>query len=212
MSPRRPAALRDASSDTSLRDHLIATAARLIGSDSATAPTVRDIAREAGVADGVLYNHFADKDELLAEALVAHVHGVMAALVDLPEPGENTVEQNLRAFIERGLAVLARVVPAFSRFFSQPAVMAHVRTHVDLAAHEGLPARLGAYLAGEQRLGRIAADAAPDAVATLVIGACHELTLPRALLDPGAPLAPVPPEFVDRLVATVLRGIAPGRD
>src|SRR4051794_22574208 len=168
MSPRRAAALRNATDDTSLREHLIATAAQLIGRSATAAPTVRDIAREAGVAGGVLYNYFADKDELLAEALVAHVHGVMGTLVDLPEPGTGTVEANLHQFVERGLAVLRRVVPAFSQFFSQPAVMAHIRSRMALDAHEALPVRLAEYLRAEQRLGRISERADPSAVATLV--------------------------------------------
>lgn len=201
--------MRNATEDTGLREHLIATAAQLIGRPSATTPTVRDIAREAGVAGGVLYNYFSDKDELLAEALIAHVHDVMSTVAELPRPGTATVEANLREFIERGLTVLRQVVPAFSRFFSQPAVMAHVRGQFSLGAHEGLPSRLAEYLRGEQGLGRIDPRADPVAVATLVIGACHELTLPRALLDPSAAPPEVPPTFVDGLVRTVLHGIAP---
>jgi len=165
MSPRRAAALRNATDDTSLRDHLITTAAQLIGRPSATAPTVRDIAREAGVAGGVLYNYFADKDELLAEALVAHVHAVMSTVAELPHASEATVEANLREFVTRGLDVLRQVVPAFSRFFSQPGVMAHVRGQAGLSAHEGLPSRLADYLRGEQALGRIDDRADPAAVA-----------------------------------------------
>ena len=209
MSPRRAAALRNTTADTTLRDHLIDTAARLLDAHRGVALTVRDIAREAKVADGVLYNHFADKDELLAQALMTHVHTVMATLGDLPKAGENTVEENLHIYIERGLGVLVRVLPAFSRFFMQPGVMARVRGHADLAAPEALPARLADYLRAEQELGRVVADANPDAVATLVVGACHELTLPRLLLDPDAEPPEVPGDFVDNLVRTVLRGIAP---
>ncbi len=209
MSPRRAPALRAAAADATLRDHLIGAAAGLIGNHPPALPTVRDIARQAQVADGVLYNHFADKHELLAEALLKHVEDVMSSLVDLPVPGEHTVEENLRRFVQRGLAVLGRVLPAFSLFVTQPAVMAHVRRHLDLGAHDALPGRLTGYLRAEQELGRIAAHADPAAVATLLIGACHELTLPRALLNPGADAEPVPASLVDGMVTTVLRGIEP---
>ena len=64
--------LRD-DSGQNLRDHLIATAARLIDQRGSTGLAVRDIAREAQVADGVLYNYFEDKEDLLAHALLAHV-------------------------------------------------------------------------------------------------------------------------------------------
>src|SRR5262249_56708222 len=77
MSPRKPAVLRD-DSGQNLRDHLIATAARLIDQRGSTGLAVRDIAREARVADGVLYNYFEDKEDLLAHALLTHVCHVIA--------------------------------------------------------------------------------------------------------------------------------------
>jgi AcrR family transcriptional regulator len=207
MSPRRAAALRNAGADTSLRDHLINTAARLLDKQRGAPLTVRDIAREANVADGVLYNHFADKDELLGQALLTHIHAVMATLGDLPQAGDNTVEENLRAYIERGLSVLVRILPAFNRFLTQPGVMGHVRQHVNLGARGGLPALLADYLSAEQELGRVDPAANPEAVATLIIGACHELTLPRLLMNPNARPPKVPPDFVANLVRTVMHGI-----
>ena len=96
MSPRKPAALRE-DSGQNLRDYLIETAARLIDQRGSAGLAVRDIAREAKVADGVLYNYFEDKEDLLAHALLAHVGNVMAsAPALLPAPGEGTVAENLR--------------------------------------------------------------------------------------------------------------------
>jgi AcrR family transcriptional regulator len=127
MSPRKAGALRG--DDTqNLRQYLIATAARLIGERGTGALTVRDIAREAQVADGVLYNYFEDKEDLLANALLAHVAEVMGSAPPLlPEPGTGTVADNLRRFIEGGLEVLTRVTPAFAGLMSQPKVL--VRFH-----------------------------------------------------------------------------------
>ena len=77
MSPRKPAVLRD-DSGQNLRDYLIETAARLIDQRGSAGLAVRDIARAAKVADGVLYNYFEDKEDLLVHALLAHVGNVMA--------------------------------------------------------------------------------------------------------------------------------------
>ena len=86
MSPRRASALRGGDAQD-LRGYLIATAARLIGERGTGALTVRDIAREAQVADGVLYNYFEDKEDLLANALLAHVAAVMGSAPPLlPSP------------------------------------------------------------------------------------------------------------------------------
>jgi AcrR family transcriptional regulator len=123
MSPRKPAVLRD-DSGQNLRDYLIETAARMIDQRGSAGLAVRDIAREAKVADGVLYNYFEDKEDLLAHALLAHVGNVMAsAPALLPAPGEGTVAENLRVFIDGGIANLLRVTPAFAGLISQPKVL-----------------------------------------------------------------------------------------
>jgi AcrR family transcriptional regulator len=123
MSPRKPAVLRDDSSQN-LRDYLIETAARMIDQRGSAGLAVRDIAREAKVADGVLYNYFEDKEDLLAHALLAHVGNVMAsAPALLRAPGEGTVAENLRVFIDGGIANLLRVTPAFAGLISQPKVL-----------------------------------------------------------------------------------------
>ena len=115
--------LRDGSGQN-LREYLIATAARLIDQRGSAGLAVRDIAREAKVADGVLYNYFEDKEDLLAHALLAHVGNVMASAPQLlPPPGEGTLAENLRFFIEGGMASLLRVTPAFAGLLSQPKVL-----------------------------------------------------------------------------------------
>jgi AcrR family transcriptional regulator len=129
MSPRKPAVLRDGDGGGArdLREYLIATAARLIGQRGSAGLAVRDIAREAQVADGVLYNYFADKDDLLAHALLAHVASVMTAMPRMPEAGTGTVAENLGWFIATGMGTLTRVAPAFAGLMSQPGVL--VRFH-----------------------------------------------------------------------------------
>lgn len=107
-----------------LRDYLIETAARMIDQRGSAGLAVRDIAREAKVADGVLYNYFEDKEDLLVHALLAHVGNVMASAPRLlPPPGEGTVAENLRVFIDGGIANLLRVTPAFAGLISQPKVL-----------------------------------------------------------------------------------------
>jgi AcrR family transcriptional regulator len=129
MSPRKPAALQ-ADDAPNLRDHLIATAARLIGQRGTAGLAVRDIAREAQVSDGALYNYFEDKEDLLAHALLAHVGNVMGAARPMPRPGSGTVAGNLALFIDMGLDTLIRVTPAFAGLLSQPKVLTRFRAMV----------------------------------------------------------------------------------
>jgi len=232
MSPRKPAVLRGGDGQD-LREYLIVTAARLIDERGSAGLSVRDIAREARVADGVLYNYFEDKEDLLAHALLAHVGTVMNAAPGLPPAGTGTVAENLRLFIDTGLATLTRVVPAFAGLISQPNVLKrfHAMVGGDAAlageaatgagetgggagseaddGQGGLPAILTTYLRAEQQLGRIDEAADIDAAVTLVVGAIHGQILPRVLFSPpGSPIT-APPELAGRLAATVLSGIAP---
>ncbi|MFC4147168.1 TetR/AcrR family transcriptional regulator [Micromonospora mangrovi] len=207
MSPRRAAVLRDG--DRSLREHLIAVAERLIAGRGAAGLTVRDIAREAQVADGVLYNHFADKEELLAYALQAHVRTVWAgAGGPPPTPGSATVEANLRVHLTRALALHAAILPAFAGLLHQPRLLARLaELSGPTGPGPGTRDEVAGYVRAEQGLGRIAPDAAADAVATLLVGVCHDLVLGR-LLNPAAP-DEVPAGTIDDLVRTLLRGILP---
>jgi AcrR family transcriptional regulator len=228
MSPRKPAVLRDGNGQD-LREYLITTAARLIGQRGSAGLAVRDIAREAQVADGVLYNYFEDKEDLLAHALLAYVGDVMASSPRLLlPPGEGTVAENLRTFIDGGMASLARVTPAFAGLVSQPKVLSRFHAMVggdaafDSASQDpeteqpgdsepgpGLPDVLTAYLRAEQRLGRVDADADIDAASSLIVGAIHGQILPRVLFNPpGSPIT-TPPGLAARLAKTVLDGIAP---
>ncbi|WP_091067472.1 TetR/AcrR family transcriptional regulator [Micromonospora humi] len=208
MAPRRAAVLRDGGQ--SLREHLIAAAARLLDRRGAAGLTVRDVAREAGVADGVLYNHFADKEELLAHALHAHIRAVEAALAGaVPQPGEGSLAGNLRVWLDRSLALHAAILPALAGLTTQPKLLARLAELPALPGGDpGVRAEFADYLRAEQRLGRVAPTADPRAAATLLVGVCHDLVLSR-LLDPaGGPPQP-DPELVAALVDTLLRGVAP---
>ncbi|QFZ18270.1 TetR/AcrR family transcriptional regulator [Saccharothrix syringae] len=205
MAPRRAAALRDG--DVSLRDHLIATATRLIAERGTAGLTVRDIARTADVAVGVLYNHFADKEELLALALHEHVRSTGRRLG--APTADGTLEENLRAFVAHAIEVHAAILPAFAGLVGQPEVFARFDALPDpLADGRGLHAALAGYLGSERDRGRVAAGTDVGAVATLVIGACHELVLPRLYRGPRA-VVEVPDGYAEALVSTVLNGIAP---
>jgi AcrR family transcriptional regulator len=194
---------------TDLRQHLIDAAERLIARRGTAGLTVREIAREARVATGALYNHVADKEELLALALRAHVRAVAAGLGPVPGPaGTGSVAGHLHDFVARAVALHAAILPAFAGMLPQPGVLAR------FTALSGPPdgdtwlrGQIADYLRAEQRLGRIASHARVDAAATMITGACHDLVLPH--LFSGAPTGPVEasPGFATDLVTTVLEGI-----
>ena len=223
--------LRDRDGEN-LREHLIRTAARLLDERGSAGLAVRDIAREAQVADGALYNYFEDKEDLLAQALLAHVATVMNEVPRMPEAGTGTVAENLTVFIDRGMESLYRVVPAFAGLMSQPGVLRRFHETVGgdqaFAAPAGgeepggdeqsvadpreprsLPDILLHYLQGERQRGRIDAGADLDAATSLIVGAVHGQVLPRVLFAPPGVRPATPPGLAAQLARTALRGLEP---
>ncbi|MEV6772968.1 helix-turn-helix domain-containing protein [Nocardia sp. NPDC051030] len=202
MSPRKAAALRDSDGERGLRDHLVITAQRLIAEQGAAGLTVRAIARAAGVADGVLYNHFADKEELLAEAVRAHVAAAHRDMGPLPAPGTATLEANLSAYLRAGLALHRSVVPVFAGLIATPAVLARIGEPGEGESH--WRDDLANYLRAERDRGRLAADADIAAAVAVLVGVCHDEVLSAVL--PGIPRAPA---AIESVVTTLLDGIGP---
>ncbi|WP_019202861.1 TetR/AcrR family transcriptional regulator [Tsukamurella sp. 1534] len=172
-----------------MRDHLVSATARLIAEQRAAGLTVRQIAEEAGVAAGALYNHFDDKDDLLAHGLLAHIDTVERSLARPPAAGDLTLAENLAAYLRYLVDLHEQILPAFAGLFAQPAAIA--RFHAFPASEKGgdLHQHVDAHLRGERDLGRLGPTVDTGAAASLLIGACYELVLPRLFGGVGAPVA-----------------------
>lgn len=205
MSPRKAAVLRGQDDGTSLREHLISTAEKMIARRGTAALTVREIAHEAGVADGVLYNHFDGKEDLLATAIAAYVRAVERDLGELPGPGTGDVASNVRAYIDYGLALHRAIVPAFAGVRGRPGVLS--RFAGLLPPGTNWRDRLLGYLRAERDLGRLAPGAPVDAAAAMITGVCHETVLSLLLPDGSLPPIASEPPDIDGVVAVILGGI-----
>src|SRR5262245_13050623 len=127
MSPRPAKAVRGRIGDdpaSALRDLLVETADRLIGERPASAITTREIARAAGVSDGVLYNYFADKNDLIITALLRrHTETLRRYDLALPEPGTATVAENLAACARAAIDLVTGTLPSAGALLSEPALL-----------------------------------------------------------------------------------------
>jgi AcrR family transcriptional regulator len=205
MSPRKAAALRDRD-DRDLRQHLVATAAELLAAQGGAGLPVRVIARAAGVADGVLYNHFADKEELLAAALRAHVDAVHRELEPLPGPGTASVAANLTSYLAQGLSMHRAILPVFASLIAQPEVLAKFAAHP--GGERDWRDRLADYLRAERDLGRLAPAADLDAAVAILVGICHDAALSALLPHAGPAISPA----TESVVTTLLTGIGSGSE
>jgi len=145
---------------TALREHLIATAEKLLGERQVAAITTRDISRSAGVSDGVLYNYFATKHELLVAALVRRYAGSVTRFdADLPAPGTGTVEENLIVYAQAAVDLVTETLPTAAGLMSEPALLHRFieEIHRQPFGPHRLRQPIADYLAAEQRLGRLGA-------------------------------------------------------
>ena len=126
MTPRTPAQFQALRADA--QDRLERAALAVFARRGYAAATVRDVAREAGVAQGLLYNYYRGKDDLLAAVFrrcLADVHASFAAAaVDAP-PAER-----LARLIRAAFAVVRDPLP-----FSQ--LVYGVRQQPDVVAALG---------------------------------------------------------------------------
>jgi AcrR family transcriptional regulator len=211
MSPRRAKAVTGRVGDdpaTALREHLIDTADQLLAQRQVSTITTREIARTAGLSDGVLYNHFADKYDLLLAALLRRYQRLADRFAAaLPEPGTGTVAVNLRAFAQASLAFHADLLPIGVGLISEPELLHRFMEaiHADLHGPQQNQTRLSGYLLHEQRLGRLSADIDPVAAATLLTGACLNFAIAGLVLPDGA--RPDPAAALPAAVETLLRGL-----
>jgi len=154
-----------------LRERLIDAAERLLAERQVSAITTRDIARAAGLSVGVLYNYFADKNDLVVAALLRRYEAQLTVFeANLPAAGEGEVEANLTAYAEAMFALATETLPAIAGLMSDPGLMHRFIAEIH-GSEYGMQRTLGqvvAYLAAEQSLGRLGEFDVPSAVTTLV--------------------------------------------
>jgi AcrR family transcriptional regulator len=208
-----------------MRDRILAAAVSVMRERGLTGTTTKEIARAAGVAEGSIYNHFANKTELVAACMAEVSGGIREALLRLAgRVGEGTVDDNLAELAEAEIAFFADLLPITGPVLGDPGLREWLRDGGPRRAESGdAPpgpvlghAALIGYLEAEQRAGRLAPYARPPFLAATLIGACHQYAFVR-LLTPLETMAEVaglptdPAEYAREIVGTVMMGHHPRR-
>lgn len=164
-----------------IRQRLFAAVERVIARDGPGGLSGRSVTGEAGVATGLLYAHFTNLDQFLADYAVDRAFLVSAEVAALPErAGTGSVVGNLYDAV---VATPLTTVGALVRLHvSRPELAERVDAVLGdrTAGLDAVENAAATYLAEEQRLGRFAATADPDALALALVGALHRLVLAGA--------------------------------
>jgi AcrR family transcriptional regulator len=168
--------------------------------------STRAIAQAAGVAEGTIYRHFPDKASLFFATLLDSNAPVVAWVAGLPaRAGEGTVETNLIGAAVQLASLRDQIMPLELAVAADPELGAQRRRAMAAAGATlppGPPEAVAAYLAAEQRLGRVRADIDPREAASVLLGVLFVLGTMPAIGDEG-----LSPDRVASAVGLVVRGI-----
>jgi AcrR family transcriptional regulator len=150
--------------------------------------STRAIAQAAGVAEGTIYRHFADKASLFFAAVLESNSPVVEWFTTLRDlAGRGTVEGNLTEAAVRLATLRDQIMPLELAIAADPELAAQ-RQRVMAAAGTSLPGppeAVAAYLAAEQRLGRVRVDVEPRDAAVLILAALFGLAADPSIWDAG---------------------------
>ncbi|MEV6815247.1 TetR/AcrR family transcriptional regulator [Micromonospora sp. NPDC051296] len=160
------------------RQQLFAAVERVIADDGPGRLTGRAVTREAGVATGLLYAHFANFDDFLVGYAVDRAFQISSEVAGLPgRAGIGTVAGNLS---EAVLATPLGTLLALTRLMAyRPELTAKVEAVLGngSAGLQTVERAVTDYLAAEQQLGRVPAGADTAALALVVVGLLHYVSL-----------------------------------
>jgi AcrR family transcriptional regulator len=193
------------------RERILAAAREVMRGKGLVRATTKEIARAAGLSEGTLYNHFANKEELFLCTLNELPSGFVSLIRGLQErAGTEAVQSVLEQIARSALDFYGEAIPMGASFFADPELLAR---HRELLQQRGAgPQRaneaVAAYLRTEQGIGRVRGDADPDAVAYMLLGALYQYIYWRQFL--GQQRQPeADNHFVESLLSTLDRVLTP---
>jgi AcrR family transcriptional regulator len=208
MNTRSSSGGKRADAADEIRTRLLDAAEHLLTERQPGAITSRDVARRAGASVGVLYNHYADKHDLLLRALVRRFASLTTGFAaDPPTPGDGTVADGIAGLVRRSHELQLAALPMLANLVGDPPLLQRflMEIHRPPLGGDAFHRPIVDYLAGEQRLGRIG-PIDPEAAADVLVGA----VLLQGLIDV---LGHRPPADAERhlagVTATILAALGP---
>ena len=129
MSPRTPEQFESIRQER--KEALVASAFKLFANKGFTTTSVMDIARDAGVSKGLLYNYFTNKDELVKEIVVTGASRMISDM-NLDVTQEMTRERFIQ-MIEQNIEMLKQNTDYWKLYIAvitQPAVAELVKDEI----------------------------------------------------------------------------------
>lgn len=154
--------------------------------------TTKLVARRAGVSEGSIYNHFANRSALIVEAFALATRSIRQRAQSLDQlVGEHTVEENLVALMEAIIEFFREIMPVVGSILGDPQLRSWF-TDAEVSGPDGRPltpltgvVEVSRYLEQEQLRGRLPKRNSWPAAAAMLIGACLQYVYLEALSPTG---------------------------
>lgn len=193
----------------STRQRILDATQRLIERDGSMRLTTKVIAREAGCAEGTLFNHFKSKEDL-SLAVVLENAPRFRELLSKPRAGQRSVEENLEELAMASIEFFEKLIPLASSLLADVETLKRHRKA--MASQERGPKDvfqiLGAYISGEKELKRIGSRVSLAGAAALLVGPCFHRVFIRQVMGKDL-INSTDREFVVDLVKTLMCGFSP---
>jgi AcrR family transcriptional regulator len=189
------------------RTRLIDAAQRVMARRGVAGATTKEIAAEAGVAEGTIYNHFADKVDLCLAVVLQRADEMFRHLP--AEGGKRSVRSVLVEVVEERLRVTEETIPLMSAVVGDPALAAQFRERMaeDLKSRSPFDA-VADYIEREQAADRIGRGVDARVLTRLLLGcAFHHSFMSQAVGEDR--LEVKGRQFVEELVDAALRAAGP---
>ena len=191
------------------RKQILDAAQRLIEAGGFTRLTTKEIAQEAGCAEGTIFKHFKRKEDLCL-AVVLENSPRFKDTIAQKHAGEGQVRKNLEDIALAAIRFSDKLIPLAVALFADANLLAR---HRQILQESGRGPKdvfdlIAAYVSEEQQIGRINRDAVPLGVSALLLGPCFHWAFLRQGM--GKNLLPMnDQEFATSLVSTLTRGLSP---
>jgi AcrR family transcriptional regulator len=190
---------------------LICATERLLQTKGLAQMTTRNIAHEAGVAEGLIYHHFKDKAELVFAVVEQRMHGAKNLLEKLPlQVGLRKVSENLEEVLQVAYNSHYQIIPIICSVFADHQLQISIQKIIkerELGPQLAIET-LALYLAVEQRLGRIAGNVIPASAAKLLWMMAFQLALDDQLMGRKSDLSKTH-EDIREAIGAILIGLEP---
>jgi AcrR family transcriptional regulator len=187
------------------RQIIIEATERIIQSKGLARTTTKEIAREAGCAEGTLYKHFEDKESLFLTVIQENLPD-FAQIMHADRAGTGTVAENLEEIALAAIQYYEKLLPLAISVFADADLLARQRTWMQEQQRSPIRIyeRVATYVEAEQRIGRIDEQIAPLSLAALLLGPCFQYAFNRYFMGQDPFPQQTEQQFVHNFVQTLL--------